>query len=115
MRAMKRPMPTAAARRRVTGTALVSIFRICPIVRRKKTTETSTMMPRPVCQGTPIPTQIVKAKKALSPIPGASATGKLATSPISRVAKALARTVPRNAPAAGMPAAARITGFTTMM
>ena len=39
---------------------------------------------KPICQGIPIVKTTVKAKNALSPIPGASAIGYFAISPINK-------------------------------
>ena len=50
-------------------------------------------MAKATCQGTPICPQIVIAKIAFRPIPGANAIGYLATTPISTVANAEARHV----------------------
>ena len=55
------------------------------------------------------------ARKALSPIPGARANGRFATSPITRVAIAEERAVAVNTEPASIPEALRIPGLTARM
>ena len=57
----------------------------------------------------------VNAKKAFSPIPGASARGMRAISPIAMVPSPATRQVANAAATGGMPAAERIAGLTAMM
>ena len=55
------------------------------------------------------------ARKALSPIPGARANGRFATSPITRVAIAEERAVAVKTAPASIPEALRIPGLTARM
>ena len=71
--------------------------------------------PNALCHGTCMPMQILKAKKALIPIPGARASGKLVKRAISRVATAALRAVAVTSAASGMPAFLRMAGFTARM
>jgi hypothetical protein len=78
MKVRKRPIPTAVAARRLTGMAVAIITRTGVTERITNSTPDQNTMPRATCQGTPRPSTIVKAKKALIPIPGATAKGSRA-------------------------------------
>ena len=125
MSAMNRPIPTLIAVLSSDGTAWNTAER--------KPVSTSTRMIRPSSTTSPIasaqviPDAIENATKALSPRPVASASGKLATTPIrivsrpatSAVAAAIiarlgASPPPRNWPSASC-AKPRMSGFSTMM
>ena len=75
MNAMKRPMPHVTAIFRWCGIAAM-IFSRTPVTESaRKITPLTKTMPSASCHGTPRAPQIVKVKKALMPIPGASAMG----------------------------------------
>lgn len=82
MMARKRPMPHAMARRMHGGHDLTMSVRTPMNERPAKTKPAIQMAARAVCQGTPNFPTMVKAKKALVPMPGASANGKLDMRPM---------------------------------
>ena len=83
----------------------------------RNSTPAQNTMPSAVCHGTFCWRTIVNAKNALSPIPGATANGRRAYSPISSVMLPAISTVAVIAPENGMPVPGvdRIPGFTTTM
>ena len=83
----------------------------------RNSTPAQKTMPSAVCHGTLACRTIVNAKKALRPMPGATANGRRAYRPISSVMLLATRTVAVSAPENGMPvpAVARMPGLTTTM
>jgi len=71
--------------------------------------------PRAFSQGMPMPATTVKAKKALSPMPGASTIGFLAYNPIMTLEKKLTRMVAVSRPLNGIPVVCSIKGFTMII
>ena len=71
--------------------------------------------PIPTCHGKPIACTTTKAKNAFRPIAGASATGRLANSPIIILPNAAIRQVVTKTALVSMPATPRICGLTKTM
>ena len=113
--AMKSPIPPAQPAVKTGGTAARSFSLTPPSERRRKTTPATSTAERATSQGAPRALQMLKAKKALRPIPGANATGYRAQRPITAVARAEARQVAVKTSPRGMPASARMAGFTAVM
>jgi hypothetical protein len=83
----------------------------------RKRTPAQNTIPRAVCHGTPSLLMMVYAKKALRPMPGATANGNRAYRPINRVMLNATSTVAVSTPENTMPVpgVARMDGFTTTM
>ncbi len=117
IKAIKSPIPAVTAYFIVSGIQLTTASRtlvtesIMKIIPSTKTAVSAT------CHGTPMAPHTVNAKKALSPIPDASAKGALAYSPMSIVVSPAARHVAvTSAPAVPSPIAVlRKLGFTAIM
>ncbi len=113
---ISRPMPHAMAVRSDGGIAVASRSRSgVPEIARNSTPAQNTM-PSAVGHGTCSPTTIVYAKKAFRPMPGATANGSRAYTPMRMVSRAHSSTVAVSTPSNGMPVPSlRIAGLTTTM
>ena len=114
---MKRPIPTATAFFIPAGIAVIIFSRIPNKERMMKIRPSIKTAVRANCHEQPIPKHTVYVKKALSPIPGAKATGRLAQKAITKVATAEAiavavNTEPKSIP---LPIEPSIPGFTARM
>lgn len=117
MKVRKIPMPAAAPTRRPCGmlSAIQSRSGVAEMMR--KSTPDQNTIPRAMGQGICFPRMSEKVKKALMPMPGATAKGRLAYRPISKVPRQLSSTVAVITPLKGrpVPSVDRIAGFTTTM
>ena len=111
---MNRPMPTPMARRRSTGMARATASRSPSRTQARTIAPSSTM--RPIAPRQPPAAGATwNATKAFSPIPGASAIGTFAPSPMRIEARPAVSAVAATAASAGTPAADRIDGLATRM
>ena len=78
MKVRKTPIPAAVAVRRCRGMARATAARTGVTETKRKSTPAQKMMPSATGHGTWRVSMIVKAKKALSPMPGATANGRRA-------------------------------------
>ena len=117
MRAMKSPIPTATAFFIPAGIALMIFSRIPKMERTMKMIPSIRTAVKASCHEHPIPKHTVNVKNALSPIPGASATGRFAQRAITRVAMAdeIAVAVNTAGNVIPLPTALSIPGFTARM
>jgi len=112
---MKRPIPTATAFFIFAGIALMIASRTLKSESMMKRMPSRKTAVRAICQEYPIPMHTVYVKNALSPIPGASATGRFAKKAIIIVVIPDARAVAVKTPPALMPVWLSIPGFTARM
>ena len=112
MIAMKRPIPTATAFLRLSGIDLMIASRIPQRERRIKIIPSTRTAVKASCQVQPIPLTTVNVKKALRPIPGANATGRLAINAITNVATAAETAVAVNTALGFIPVKPSMPGFT---
>ncbi len=117
MKVRKIPMPAAVAILSPGGIARAMVSRIGVALMSMKSTPAQKIMPSAACQGTFIPRMMVNVKKALMPMPGATAKGSRAYNPISSVITKQTRTVAVSTPLKDMPVPCvdRIEGLTTTM
>ena len=118
--AIIRPIPATIPWRSGAGTTSTSFERNLKIELARNRTPAMKVAASACCQVRPNPPeaaapQRVKAKKKLSPIPGASATGSRAKIPAAAVASAAPTQVAIITAPVSMPAAPRTTGFTRTM
>ena len=111
---MNRPMPAPIARRRSTGIARTTASRSPSSTSSSTMAPSSTTRPIAACQ-LPAAGATWKAMTAFRPMPGASAIGTLAPSPIRIDARPAVSAVAATAASAGTPAADRIAGLATRM
>ncbi len=117
MNVSSRPMPADAAERSDGGIARAIISRSGVVETSTNSAPAQNTMPSAVCHGTWFCRTIVNAKNAFSPIPGATANGSRAYTPINSVMLLAIRTVAVNAPENGIPVPVvdKMLGFTTTM
>ena len=115
IKAMNKPMPTEVAILREGGMALTIFSRIPRNVRIRKMTPETKTTPSASCHATPCPRTRVKAKKALSPIPGAIMMGALAHSPMSMEDRPATMQVTVISAPLSIPVLDRMFGFTKTM
>ena len=108
-------MPTAVAAYSGRGIDSTIHRRTPTAVSSRNSTPDRNTAPSAVCHSTPMPFTTPYVKYAFSPIPGAIAIGYRATAPIRILAKPAEIQVAAVTAAAGIPASARIDGFTKMM
>ena len=101
--------------RKLKGMLEIIQYRIRNSVSKNSPTAPQNIAPIPVCQEMPIAPTTTKAKKAFSPIAGASATGKLANIPIAILPIPAIKQVVTNTTFGSICAAPRICGFTKTM
>ncbi len=112
IKAIKSPIPAEMAFFKSKGMQFRIASRRLVIVRRMKIRPSRKTAVRANCQEYPMPRQTLNAKKALSPMPGARPTGRLAYSAMIAVAMAELRAVAAKTELASMPAALKILGLT---
>lgn len=115
MKAIKSPIPAPMAFFRESGMALRMASRKLERVSRINRRPSISTAVNANSQVLPIPRQTVKAKKAFSPMPGASANGSLAHTAIIRVAIKEAVAVAVNTAPLSMPVTPSMLGFTARM
>ena len=110
-------MPAAAAARNGAGIAIAICSRRGVADTSRNSTPAQNTMPSAVCHGTWFCSTIVNAKNAFRPMPGATANGSFAYSPIRSVIVDATSTVAVITPANGTPVPGddRIAGLTTTM
>ena len=118
--AIMSPMPATIPCRNGSGTTSMSLERSPNSELARKRTPAMQVAASACCHVRPKPPaaaapQSVNAKKKLSPIPGASATGRRAKRPADAVASAAPRHVATITAPVSMPAAPSTTGFTNTM
>ena len=113
--AMKRPIPPPIAFWRLSGIDLTIDLRSFVTVMIMFITPQMNTIARASCQTNPPARHIVYVKRALRPIPGATAYGTLANKAITSVPTAAARQVATKTPCQLMPVSASIFGLTNMM
>ena len=115
IRQMNKPIPTETAIFRFSGIDLMIASRIPQNERIRNKTPSRRTAVKASCQEHPIPIHTVNVKNALRPIPGARATGRFATKPITKVAIAAERAVAVNTEPASIPVIPNIPGLTARM
>ncbi len=104
-------MPTLSA----SGTSRATRSRTLDSDSARNTTPVNATIASAPCQGTPICRTSTKVKMTLEPMAGATASGRLAHSPISTVPKIAASAVAITRSPRSMPAPDMIEGLTAMM
>ncbi|MNP15763.1 hypothetical protein D3C76_1081330 [compost metagenome] len=119
---MNIPIPTVMACFKLSGMAVSKICRTRVTVSRMKIKPEINTAVRPICQvngcSEVAEDKITEAKYALSPIPGANATGKFINTPIAMVKIPAASAVARNTeyqPISMRPNAVNVLGLTDRM
>ena len=110
-------MPAAAASRNDGGNPRAMLSRIGVTEITRNSTPAQKIMPSAMGQGTLRPKIMLNVKNALIPMPGATANGSLAYTPISSVIVLHTSTVAVSTPLKGMPVPCvdRIVGLTITM
>ena len=104
-------MPTLIA----SGTSLATRSRSRETLSARNTTPVKATIASAPCQGTPICFTMTKVKTTFEPIAGATASGRLAASPIITQPKMAASAVAVTRSPRSMPAWDMIAGLTAMM